>query len=86
MPKRLGDVGGAGHDADLHQVLAISRGELGVIPALGAVAPAGEPVQPALRAPDERPRTGTGDQQPLDAQLVDGALDGLLGDAELRGQ
>jgi hypothetical protein len=61
---------------------ATSGGEVGVVAAVGAVAAAGEPVEPAPRAADVGAGAGLGDQDALDPQLVDGALHGLLGDAE----
>jgi hypothetical protein len=53
-----------------------------VVAAVHAVPAAGQAVEAAPGAAHVRAGTGLGDQDALDPQLVDGALDGLLGHAE----
>src|SRR6185369_2091714 len=50
--------------------------------AVGSVAAAGQPVEPATGAADVGARARLGDQDALDAELVDRTLNGLFGDAE----
>src|SRR5262249_12600302 len=65
----------------IDELLAIPRREVRVVPTLTAVAAAGEPVELASGPAHVCARAGLSDQDALDAQLVDRALDGLLGDA-----
>src|SRR5690606_37434421 len=81
-PECVGDLGRRRRPADLGEVLAVARGQVGVVAVLGAVAAAGEPVEPAAGAADVRAGARLGEQDALDPELVDRALDGLLGDPE----
>jgi hypothetical protein len=63
-------------------LLAVAGGQVGVVAAVRTVAAPGQAVQAAAGAAYVRTGTRFGDQDALDPQLVDGALDGLFGDAE----
>jgi hypothetical protein len=81
-PERVGHLRRSRFPADAGQLLAVPGGEVGVVAAVGPVPAAGQPVEPAAGAAHVRTAAGFGDQDALDPQLVDGALDGLFGHAE----
>ena len=80
--ERVGHLRRGGGAADRDELLAVPGGQVGVVAAEAAVPAPGEAVESAPGAPDVRTGAGFGDQDALDPQLVDGALHGLLGDAE----
>ena len=80
--ERVGHLGGGGGAPDGDELLTVPGGQVGVVAAEAAVPASGEAVEAAAGAPDVRTGAGFGDQDALDPQLVDGALHGLLGDAE----
>jgi hypothetical protein len=80
--ERVGHLRRRGLTSDGRELLPVPGGEIGVVAAVHPVPAAGQAVEAAAGAADVRAGAGLRNQDALDAELVDGALDGLLGHPE----